>query len=213
MSGWSSGDLTLRGISPARALWERTSVRRSRSWSSDGGIRPVAIEVHGGGRGELGRDAAGERVVAEVDGGARRDAPGQTELPREGVLAKLQVPDPAERKHLPGDLAGEPVSAEVEERQPGQPPQRGADGAGQLVPRQREVHQRAWQRRDPARQAVTPEVEVEQRRSHRPRDLAGEGVVGDGRCVASDAGDAAVRRRRRSGVSAERRREAMASLD
>jgi hypothetical protein len=102
---------------------------RSRSWSSDNRILPVAVEVQGGSRGELERDATGERVVAKVDGGARRDAPGRTELPREGVLAKLQVPDPAEHEHLPGDLAEELVPVEVEERQPRQQPQRGIDGA------------------------------------------------------------------------------------
>jgi len=140
---------------------------------------PVPVEVHRGCRGELGRDGAGQRVVAEVHGGARRDAPGRTKLPREGVLAELQVPDPAEREHLPGHLAGEPVPSEVEERQPVQPPQHGPDGSRQPVPRQREVHQRAWQRRDPAGQTVAPEVEVEQRRPDPARDLAGERVVGE----------------------------------
>jgi hypothetical protein len=46
---------------------------RSRSWSSDDRICPVAVEVQGGGRGELERDATGERVVAKVDGGTRPD--------------------------------------------------------------------------------------------------------------------------------------------
>uniref|UniRef100_K3ZI37 Uncharacterized protein n=1 Tax=Setaria italica TaxID=4555 RepID=K3ZI37_SETIT len=40
-SRWTSGARTDLGISPESALWESTSVRRSRSWSSDGGTRPV----------------------------------------------------------------------------------------------------------------------------------------------------------------------------
>jgi len=147
-SGWSIG------ISPTRALWERTS-------------------GHGAGAATIGSARLPSRYRAAAvasSSGTRPEsalwlrstvAPGRTELPREGVLAKLQVPDPAEHEHLPGDLAGELVPAEVEERQPRQQPQRGADGARQPVPRQQEVHQRAWQRRDPPRQAVTLEVEVE----------------------------------------------------
>jgi hypothetical protein len=43
-SRWTSDALTVRGISPERALWERTSVRRLLIWSSEEGIQPEKMQ-------------------------------------------------------------------------------------------------------------------------------------------------------------------------
>lgn len=97
---------------------------------------------------------------------------------RERVLAELQVADP-EGEHLAGDLAGEPVAAEVKEREPREPPEHAADAAGEPVPGEGQVHERRRQRRDAAGEAVVPEVEMDQRGAHQLGNLAGEGVVGE----------------------------------